>query len=124
MEEFMNKMRSFNEMETNARFPQDPQKYIYQIEVNNEFKKVHLLKAYYIIENKFDEIISLQVDSRDENLLIQMTKHLLDRCLYDHTLKTIVYYAIMQSGNNTENTDTDESDTDESDTDESDTNEE
>ena len=127
MEEFINKMRSFNEMEPNARYPSDPHNYVYKIEVNNRYKRVHILKAYDIIEDKFDEIITLQVDrpadGNIENMLVQMTKHLLDRCLYDHALKKIVHYAIMQSGKY-EESDTDESDTDESDTDESDTDEE
>ena len=120
MEEFINKMRSFNEMKPNARYPNDPHNYVYKIEVNNRFKRVHILKAYEIIEDKFDEIISLQVDrpADDENIdymLVQMTKQLLDRCLHNHALKKIVHYAIMQSGKY------DESDTEESDTEESDT---
>jgi hypothetical protein len=132
MEEFINKMRSFNEMKPNARYPSDPHNYVYKIEVNNRFKRVHILKAYEIIEDKFDEIITLQVDrpADDENIdymLVQMTKQLLDRCLHNHALKKIVHYAIMQSGkyeeSDTEESDTEESDTEESDTEESDTEE-
>ena len=139
MEEFINKMRSFNEMKPNARYPSDPHNYVYKIEVNNRFKRVHILKAYDIIEDKFDEIITLQLDrpadGNIDNMLVQMTKQLLDRCLYDHALKKIVHYAIMQSGkydesdteeseSDTEESDTEESDTEESDTEESDTDEE
>jgi hypothetical protein len=118
MEEFINKMRSFNEMEYNTRYPRDPHKYVYKIEVNNIYKRVHLLKAYDIIENKFEEIILAATNEQRNDIIVAMTNCLLERCLYDHTLKRIVYYAITQSGNQA---DTDESDTDESDTDESDT---
>ena len=120
MEEFINKMRSFNEMEDNTRYARDPHKYVYKIEVNNIYKRVHVLKAYDIIEEKFEEIILRSTnDPRMEmEMIVAMTSQLLGRCLYDHALKHIVHYAIMQSGNDE---DDDETDTDDSETDTDDT---
>ena len=121
MDEFINKMRSFNEMEDNARYPRDPHKYVYKIAVNNIYKRVHLLKAYEIIEEKFGEIIVRSTNNprMEMEMIVAMTSQLLRRCLYDHALKHIVYYAIMQSGNDDDETDTDDSDDDETDTDDS-----
>ena len=119
MEEFINKMRSFNETDDNARYPRDPHKYVYKIEVNNIYKRVHLLKAYDIIEEKFEEIILRSTnDPRMEmETIVAMTNQLLGRCLYDHALKHIVHYAIMQSGNDEDDTDSDTDSDMESDTD-------
>ena len=116
MEEFINKMRSFNEMEDGTPNPRDPYKYVYKIEVNNIYKRVHVLKAYDIIEEKFEEIILRSTnDPRMEmEMIVAMTSQLLGRCLYDHALKHIVHYAIMQSGNDEDDgeTDTDDSEDD------------
>ena len=101
MEEFINKMRSFNEWEECTQYPEDPHNYVYKIEINNIFKRVHLTRAYETIEDKFDDYSSARWNDTtppSTETLVTRTKDLLDRCMYDHTLKSIVYLAITQSG--------------------------
>ena len=50
MEEFINKMRCFNEWEEGADYPEDPNNYVYKIEVHNIFMRVRRLRAYETIE--------------------------------------------------------------------------
>ena len=119
MEEFINKMRSFNEWQENMNYPKDPHNYVYKIEIGNIFKRVHLIRAYEMIEDKFDDYSSARWNDAtppSHETIVTRMKDLLDRCMYDHTLKTIVYLAIMQSG---EASDDDESSDDESSDDES-----
>ena len=101
MDEFLNKMRSFNELEENADYPNDPHNYVYKIDVHNIFKRVHLIKAYETIEDKFDDYNRARWNSATspshETIVLRM-KELLDRCMYNHDLKTIVYIAIVESG--------------------------
>ena len=117
IDEFINKMRSFNELEDNADYPIDPHNYVYKIDVHNIFKRVHLVRAYELIEDKFDDYSSARwndttTPSHEE--IVSRMKDLLDRCMYDHDLKRIVYIAIIQSGQN----DDDDESSDESDDDE------
>lgn len=101
MEEFINKMRLFNEWEERTDYPEDPYKYVYKIEIGNIFKRVQLVRAYETIEDKFDEYSSARWNDATPpttQTIVSRMKDLLDRCMYDHTLKTIVYRAIMQSG--------------------------
>tara|TARA_Y100001935_G_scaffold25173_1_gene18546 strand:+ start:1438 stop:1893 length:456 start_codon:yes stop_codon:yes gene_type:complete len=101
MEEFMNKMRSFNSYERNELYPRDPHKYVYKIEVNNIFKRVHLVKAFEIIEHKFEEHIRSNWNEAGfptEEILLARTDDLLNRCLYDDNLKRKVFNAIHESG--------------------------
>ena len=118
MEEFINKMRSFNEWEEDADYPKDPNNYVYKIEVHNIFKRVHLIRAYETIEDKFDDYSSARwndTTSPSYEAIVNRMKELLDRCMYDHDLKRIVYIAIIQSG---QNDDDDESDSDDDSSDE------
>ena len=112
MEEFINKMRSFNELEEDTDYPKDPHNYVYKIEVHNIFKRVHLIRAYETIEDKFDDYSSARwndTTTPSHASIVTRMKELLDRCMYDHALKRIVYIAIIQSG---QNDDDDESDSD------------
>ena len=112
MEEFINKMRSFNEWEEDADYPKDPNNYVYKIEVHNIFKRVHLIRAYETIEDKFDDYSSARwndTTTPSHEAIVNRMKDLLDRSMYDHDLKRIVYIAIIQSG---QNDDDDESDSD------------
>jgi hypothetical protein len=112
MEEFINKMRSFNELEEDTDYPKDPNNYVYKIEVHNIFKRVHLIRAYETIEDKFDDYSSARwndTTTPSHASIVTRMKELLDRCMYDHALKRIVYIAIIQSG---QNDDDDESDSD------------
>jgi hypothetical protein len=115
MEEFINKMRSFNDYGDGVDYPEDPHKHVYKIVINNIFKRVHLTKVYEIIEDKFDQYSSAMwndtVAPNHETIVARM-RDLLDGCIYDHDLKTIVYIAIIQSGEDDEDSD-DESDSDE-----------
>ena len=103
MDEFINKMRSFNELEENADYPNDPNNYVYKIDVHNILKRVHLIKAYETIEDKFDDYNRARwneaISPSHETIVLRM-KELLDRCMYNHDLKTIVYVAIVESGQN------------------------
>jgi len=120
MDEFINKMRSFNEWEEGTDYPEDPHNYVYKIDIGNIFKRVHLLRAYEMIEDKFDDYSSARWnDTRapSHEMIVSRMKDLLDRCIYDHDLKKIVYIAIIQSG---ENEDDDSSDDDSSDDESSD----
>ena len=59
------------------------------------------MRAYETIEDKFDEYSSARWNDATPpttQTIVSRMKDLLDRCMYDHTLKTIVYRAIMQSG--------------------------
>ena len=119
MEEFINKMRSFNEWEEDTDYPKDPHNYVYKIDVHNIFKRVHLIRAYEYIEDKFDDYSSARwndTTTPSHEAIVNRMRDLLDRCMYDHALKRIVYIAIIQSG---QNDDDDESDSD-SDSDSSD----
>ena len=101
MEEFINKMRSLNELEGGADYPKDPHKYVYKIEIGNIFKRVHLTRAYETIEDKFDDYSSARWNDATpptNEIFVARMKDLLDRSMYHHDLKTIVYRAIMQSG--------------------------
>ena len=101
MEEFINKMRSLNELEGGADYPKDPHKYVYKIEIGNIFKRVHLTRAYETIEDKFDDYSSARWNDATPpttQTIVSRMKDLLDQCMYHHALKTIVYRAIMQSG--------------------------
>ena len=112
MEEFINKMRCFNEWEEGADYPKDPNNYVYKIDVHNIFKRVHLIRAYEYIEDKFDDYSSARwndTTTPSHASIVTRMKELLDRCMYDHSLKRIVYIAIIQSG---QNDDDDESDSD------------
>ena len=116
MEEFINKMRSLNELEGGADYPKDPHKYVYKIEIGNIFKRVHLTRAYETIEDKFDDYSSARwndVTPPTTQTIVSRMKDLLDRCMYDHTLKTIVYRAIMQSGEQDDESDSDDDSSDE-----------
>jgi hypothetical protein len=120
MDEFINKMRSFNEWEEGTDYPEDPHNYVYKIDIGNIFKRVHLLRAYEMIEDKFDDYSSARWnDTRapSHEMIVSRMKDLLDRCIYDHDLKKIVYIAIIQSG---ENEDDDSSDDESSDDESSD----
>ena len=101
MEEFINKMRSFNEMDEDATWPQDPHKYYYKIDINNIFRCVHLTKAYELIEAEFETyILANWNDTRRPclEIMVARTDELLSNCLYDHKLKKIVFKAMIKSG--------------------------
>ena len=103
MEEFINKMRSLNDLEGGADYPKDPHNYVYKIEIGYIFKRVHLTRAYETIEDKFDDYNSARWNDAtppSHETIVSRMKDLLDRCMYDHDLKTIVYTAITQSGEN------------------------
>ena len=103
MEEFINKMRSLNDLEGGADYPKDPHNYVYKIEIGDIFKRVHLTRAYETIEDKFDDYNSARWNDAtppSHETIVSRMKDLLDRCMYDHDLKTIVYTAITQSGEN------------------------
>jgi len=103
MEEFINKMRLFNEWEERTDYAEDPNKYVYKIEIGNIFKRVQLVRAYETIEEKFDDYSSARWNDAtppSRETIVSRMKDLLDRCMYDHNLKTIVYIAITQSGEN------------------------
>ena len=123
MDEFINKMRSFNEWEEGTDYPEDPHNYVYKIDIGNIFKRVHLLRAYEMIEDKFDDYSSARWnDTRapSHEMIVSRMKDLLDRCIYDHDLKKIVYIAIIQSGENEhDDSSDDESSDDESSDDDS-----
>lgn len=111
MEEFINKMRSLNDLEGGADYPKDPHNYVYKIEIGNIFKRVHLTRAYETIEDKFDEYSSARWNDTTpptHETIVSRMKDLLDRCMYNHDLKTIVYRAIMQSGENEDDDSSDE----------------
>ena len=111
MEEFINKMRSLNDLEGGADYPKDPHNYVYKIEIGNIFKRVHLTRAYETIEDKFDEYSSARWNDATPpttQTIVARMKDLLDRSMYDHDLKTIVYRAIMQSGENEDDDSSDE----------------
>lgn len=101
MEEFINKMRSFNEMDGGAQWPQDPHRYYYKIDINNVFRCVHLTKAYELIEAEFEAyILANWTETRhpSADILVARTDELLSNCLYDHKLKKIVFKAMIKSG--------------------------
>lgn len=101
IEEFINKMRSFNEMDGGAQWPQDPHRYYYKIDINNVFRCVHLTKAYELIEAEFETYIHANWnDTRrpSVDILVARTDELLSNCLYDHKLKKIVFKAMIKSG--------------------------
>ena len=103
MDEFINKMRLFNEWEAGMDYPEDPNKYVYKIEVHNIFKRVQLVRAYEMIEDKFDEYNSARWNDATppgNEIIVTRMRGLLDRCMYHHDLKAIVYTAIIQSGEN------------------------
>jgi len=107
MEEFINKMRSFNEMDGGAQWPQDPHRYYYKIVINNIFRCVHLTKAYELIEDEFEAyILANWNETRDPSadILMARTDELLSNCLYDHKLKKIVFKAMIKSGKTDETT--------------------
>ena len=107
MQEFINKMRSFNEMDEDAPWPQDPHKYYYKIDINNVFRCVHLTKAYELIEAEFETYIHANWnDTRrpSVDILVARTDELLSNCLYDHKLKKIVFKAMIKSGKTDETT--------------------
>ena len=111
MEEFINKMRSLNDLEGGADYPKDPHNYVYKIEIGNIFKRVHLTRAYETIEDKFDEYSSARWNDATpptNEIFVARMKDLLDRSMYHHDLKTIVYRAIMQSGENEDDDSSDE----------------
>ena len=117
MEEFINKMRCFNEWDEDADYPKDPHNYVYKIDVHNIFKRVHLIRAYEYIEDKFDDYSSARwndTTTPSHASIVTRMKELLDRCMYDHALKRIVYIAIIQSGQN-DSDDESDSDSDSSD---------
>ena len=101
MEEFINKMRSFNEMDGGTQWPQDPHRYYYKIDINNIFRCVHLTKAYELIEDEFEAyILANWTETRhpSADILVARTDELLSNCLYDHKLKKIVFKAMIKSG--------------------------
>jgi hypothetical protein len=57
-DEFVNKMRSYNELANGAPWPQDPYEHNYKILVNNTFKPVHLINAYEAIDVKLADYIA------------------------------------------------------------------
>ena len=118
MEEFINKMRSFNEWEDDTDYPKDTNNYVYKIEVHNIFKRVHLIRAYETIEDKFDEYSSAMWNDAahpSNEIIVSRMRYLLDRCMYEHKLKKIVYAAILQSGENEDEESDSDSDDDSSD---------
>ena len=118
MDEFINKMRLFNEWEAGMDYPEDPNKYVYKININNIFKRVQLVRAYETIEDKFDEYSSARwndVTTPSNEIIVARMRGLLDRCMYDHGLKAIVYTAIIQSGENEDDESDSDSDDDSSD---------
>ena len=101
MQEFINKMRSFNEMQGGARWPGDPNKFYYKIDIDNVFRYVHLTKACIIIEKEFETyILSNWNDNNPPTIpiVVARTDELLSNCLYDHKLKKIVFKAMIKSG--------------------------
>ena len=101
MEEFIKKMRSFNEMDGGAQWPQDPHRYYYKIVINNIFRCVHLTKAYELIEDEFEAYILANWNETrhpSADILMARTDELLSNCLYDHKLKKIVFKAMIKSG--------------------------
>ena len=101
MQEFINKMRSFNEMDEDAPWPQDPHEFYYKIDIGNVFRYVYLTKAYELIASEFVAyILDNWNDARRPCLEIMAarTDELLSNCLYDHKLKKIVFNAMIKSG--------------------------
>ena len=108
MEEFMNKMRSFNTLNETSPYPRDTNKYVYKIDVDNIFRRVHLLKAFEIILDYFEA--QVYDENMSDDLIVERTNYLLDRCLYNDELKQVVIYAIYKSGKQDDESDDDESD--------------
>ena len=54
-DEFVNKMRSYNEMASGTHYPHDPHRNVYKILVNNTFKAVNLTKAFDAICEKIND---------------------------------------------------------------------
>ena len=137
MQEFINKMRSFNEMDEDAPWPQDPHEFYYKIDIGNVFRYVYLTKAYELIALEFEAyILDNWNDTRRPclEIMVARTDELLSNCLYDHKFKKIVFQAMIKSGEIDDdpqrppppppppppNTNNDESDNEESDNEESD----
>ena len=100
IEEFINKMRSFNEIEVGKRYPEDPNNFYYKIDINNKFRCVHITTAYELIEQYLDLYIHENWnDNRplNEEIIVAMTDELLRTCLFEHKLKKLVYQAIIKS---------------------------
>tara|TARA_B100001287_G_scaffold267140_1_gene261898 strand:+ start:330 stop:845 length:516 start_codon:yes stop_codon:yes gene_type:complete len=101
MQEFINKMRSFNEMDEDAPWPQDPHDFYYKIDIGNVFRYVYLTKAYELIASEF---VAYILDNWNETrrpcleIMVARTDELLSNCLYDHKLKKIVFKAMIKSG--------------------------
>ena len=88
------------------------------IYIANIFMRVHLTRAYETIEDKFDDYSSARWNDATPpttQTIVARMKDLLDRSMYDHDLKTIVYRAIMQSGENEDEESDSDSDDDSSD---------
>ncbi len=101
MQEFINKMRSFNEMDEDAPWPQDPHDFYYKIDIGNVFRYVYLTKAYELIALEFEAyILDNWNDTRRPclEIMVARTNELLSNCLYDHKLKKIVFKAMIKSG--------------------------
>ena len=101
MQEFINKMRSFNEMDEDAPWPQDPHDFYYKIDIGNVFRYVYLTKAYELIALEFEAyILDNWNDTRRPclEIMVARTDELLSNCLYDHKLKKIVFKAMIKSG--------------------------
>ena len=101
MQEFINKMRSFNEMDEDAPWPQDPHDFYYKIDIGNVFRYVYLTKAYELIALEFEAyILDNWNDTRRPclEIMVARTDELLSNCLYDHKLKNIVFQAMIKSG--------------------------
>ena len=101
MQEFINKMRSFNEMDEDAPWPQDPHEFYYKIDIGNVFRYVYLTKAYELIALEFEAyILDNWNDTRRPclEIMVARTDELLSNCLYDHKLKKIVFKAMIKSG--------------------------
>ena len=101
MQEFINKMRSFNEMDEDAPWPQDPHEFYYKIDIGNVFRYVYLTKAYELIALEFEAyILDNWNDTRRPclEIMVARTDELLSNCLYDHKFKKIVFQAMIKSG--------------------------
>ena len=98
-DEFVNKMRSYNEMASGTPWPRDPHKNVYKILVNNIFKPVHLTNAYEAIDEKIDDYI---VDNWNEGVpttenINARRSAVLNQIAFNDDIKHILFEGIDES---------------------------
>jgi len=109
-DEFVNKMRSYNELASGAPWPQDPYEHNYKILVNNTFKPVHLINAYEAIDVKLADYIA---DNWNEGVPTEGNVDARMNAIFNETafnddIKNILLEGIDESVDDVESVDDDE----------------